>query len=89
MGLLEKLRRLERIHQTSERTITLRRSYAPNSEIQPTPEQLRKAEELCERVRREHPHAVLIVHWGPEGEVTVTPTSRMSTLGAKGASNFL
>lgn len=69
--------RLERLFKQltpPEKTITIRRSHAPNSEIQPTPEQERKAEELCEQVRREHPHAVLIVRFGREGEVTVTPT---------------
>ena len=73
MGLWEKLRRLERIRQTGERSITLHRSYALNSELHPTPEQLRKAEALCEQARRKHPHAVLIVRFGPEGGVTVTP----------------
>ncbi len=73
MGLWEKLRRLERIQQTGERSVTLHRSYALNSELHPTPEQLRKAEALCEQARREHPRAVLIVRFGPEGEVTVTP----------------
>ncbi|GIW28193.1 MAG: hypothetical protein KatS3mg070_1556 [Meiothermus sp.] len=56
-----------------ETTITIERSYGKPS--QPlTREQEAELERLCEQVRREHPHAILVVRYTRDGKVTVTPT---------------
>lgn len=56
-----------------ERTVEIRRSYAPNSEIKPTPEQEQEAERLCQEAKRKNPHArVFIIRYLGDGKATVT-----------------
>ncbi len=72
--LLRKLNQLKRMSQTGERTVWIRRSYAPNSEIKPAPEQEQEAERLVQEAKRQHPHARHFIIRYSESGVSVTPT---------------